>query len=154
MAQTGQPVVSIYQRQKRHRVSLPLLKRRVKQAVPLCVAAARSAEAVLLQLPEVEVSILSDDEIAQVHAQFLSDPTPTDVITFHHGEVLVSADTAAVRGPEHGHSLEVELLLYVIHGLLHLAGWDDHEDDERREMHRLQQRILLEVMAAVPLERS
>jgi probable rRNA maturation factor len=77
----------------------------------------------------------------------LDDPTPTDVITFHHGEILVSADTAVRQGAEHGQTFDQELALYLIHGLMHLGGWDDHEEAEAKEMAQKQERILMQVTA-------
>jgi probable rRNA maturation factor len=97
----------------------------------------------------VEISIVSDKEIARVHGEFLDDPTPTDVITFHHGEIIISADTAERQGREHKHPFDHELALYLIHGLLHLAGWDDHEKTEAREMAKRQQSILRNALETV-----
>jgi len=142
MASPVLPKISIYQRRRKHRVDLTSLKRRVTAALPLCVEAARGEEVPLKQLPEIEATILGDDEIARIHGEFMEDPTPTDVITFQHGEILVSVDTAALRGPEHGHDTTTELLLYLIHGLLHLGGWEDQDEQERNEMHQIQERIL------------
>jgi probable rRNA maturation factor len=136
----------IHQRQRGQRVDLKWLRARAQDAVPLCVEHLKFPDAALAQLFEVEVSILSDKAIAQVHADFLDDPTPTDVITFHHGEILVSADTAALAGPEHGHTVTQELLLYIIHGLMHLAGWEDEDPEECAEMHRRQDAVLAAVM--------
>lgn len=142
------PKVSIYNRQKTHRPNLPWLRRTVKAALPRCLQELTQADAPLAQLEEIEFTIVSDAEIAQVHADFLNDPTPTDVITFHHGEVLVSADTALSQGADHGLPLDQELALYMIHGLLHLAGWDDHDPDEAAQMAKRQFAILSEVTAA------
>ena len=90
----------------------------------------------------IEISILSDHDIGEVHAQFLNDPTPTDVITFHHGEILASAETAAREAKTRKWPVERELLLYLIHGLLHLHGYDDHAPDDRERMHQHQGEIL------------
>lgn len=139
----------IYNRQKNHRPGLAWLRRAIKAARPICLDAAKSADAPLLQLPEIEFTILSDRDIAQVHADFLGDPTPTDVITFHHGEILVSADTAAVQGAEHGQCLDHELALYMIHGMLHLAGWEDDDPGEAAQMARVQKKILKTVLEHV-----
>lgn len=140
------PKIYLYQRQRRQGVDLAWLKRKIKEAVPLCLHAAKNDEAPLLSLMEIEATVISDDEIAQVHGEFMDDPTATDVITFHHGEILVSADTAARCGSEHGNSQSEELLLYLIHGLLHLGGWNDHEPEERNAMHALQDRIHVTVL--------
>jgi probable rRNA maturation factor len=139
------PQVTIYQRQRGQKVDLAWLRHRVQAAVPLCLEHLTHAEAPLAQLHEIEASIVSDKVIAKVHAEFLDDPTPTDVITFHHGEIIVSADTAALAGPAHGHDVTQELLLYLIHGLMHLAGWDDEETAEHDEMHRRQNEVLAAV---------
>jgi len=113
-----------------------------ERALPLCLAVPGAAENVLAELAEIEVTVVTDAEIAAVHGQFLDDPTATDVITFHHGEILISVETAAKQGPEHGLDWQHELALYLIHGLLHLAGWDDHEPSEAARMAAEQERIL------------
>ncbi len=136
------PQVSLYQRQRKHRAELPWLRKVLAQALPLCQAQAKDPAAPLLHLAEIEASIVSDKTIAKVHADFLGDPTPTDVITFHHGEILVSADTAAREGPRHGLTFDQELALYLIHGLMHLGGWDDHDPDEAAEMKAKQEQVL------------
>lgn len=138
--------VTIYNRQRTHRCDLKWLRLAVNRAVPLCLAHLKGDDAPLAALVEVEASIVSDKAIARVHADFLDDPTPTDVITFHHGEILVSADTAAKEGPAHGLSFDHELCLYLIHGLMHLAGWDDHEPEEAAEMKRRQEAVLATVV--------
>lgn len=113
-----------------------------QQAIPLCLQVLRHKDAPLASLAEIEVSLIDDGTIAEVHAQFLDDPTPTDVITFHHGEILISLDTALRQAAVHGHIYEREVALYLVHGLLHLAGWNDLEPCERAEMHEHQNRIL------------
>ena len=90
----------------------------------------------------MEVSIVDDATIADVHGEFMDDPTPTDVITFHHGEILVSIDTARREGPGHGNTAADETLLYIIHGLLHLNGHTDLREPDRTAMHRAQEAIL------------
>jgi probable rRNA maturation factor len=116
-----------------------------ERALPLCLAVPGAAGNGLEALEEIEVTVVTDEEIAVVHGQFLEDPTATDVITFHHGEILISVETAARQGPEHGLAWQEELALYLIHGLLHLAGWDDHEPGEAARMAAEQERILLQV---------
>ena len=131
-----------YNLQTQQPVHLETWQKVANQALPDCLAAAKTSDAPLTNLEEVEISFVSDEAIAQVHADFMSDPTPTDVITFHHGEILISLDTAKRQATEHGETYEREAALYVIHGLLHLAGWEDYEETERAEMHRLQSQIL------------
>ncbi|MCF7788343.1 MAG: rRNA maturation RNase YbeY [Prosthecobacter sp.] len=142
------PKLRIYNRQKAHAIPLPWLRRIGKAALPGCLAALKSPDAPLAMLPEIEITIVDDADIARVHGDFLEDPTPTDVITFHHGEILISADTALRQAGEHGQSLDHEVALYLVHGLMHLAGWDDHEPEEAREMAQRQEAILKEALAA------
>lgn len=139
----------IYNRQRAHIIPLPWLRKVGKAALPGCLAAIKSPEAPLPSLAEIEVTIVGDADIARVHGDFLGDPTPTDVITFHHGEILISADTAERQAKEHGQSFENEVALYLVHGLMHLAGWDDHEQEEAREMAKRQESILQTALRAV-----
>ena len=135
------PRLHLHNHQRKHKPRLRWLKQIATAALPACEAAAKSPDAPLLHLEEIEISLISDDEISRVHAEFLDDPTPTDVITFHHGEILISADTALRQGGDHGQSLDSELALYLIHGLMHLGGWDDHEPAEAAEMAKIQEGI-------------
>ncbi len=143
------PKLRIYNRQKAHRIPLPWLRAVGKAALPGCLDALKSAEAPLPSLPEIEITLVNDEDIARVHGDFLDDPTPTDVITFHHGEILISADTALRQGTENGQPLDHEVALYLVHGLMHLAGWEDHDEAEAAEMARRQEAILKEALARV-----
>ena len=139
------PRLRLYNHQRTQPVPLKLWRDTAKRALPLCLAAAKRPDSDLAQLEEIEISFVSDEDIGRVHGEFLDDPTPTDIITFPHGEILISLDTAATQAADHGETFERETALYLIHGLLHLAGWDDHEPTERDEMHRLQAKILEQV---------
>jgi len=136
------PEITLYNRHPTGPVQMNGWHEKLQHALPLCIKGAKDPLAPLLSLSEIEISLVTDEEIAQVHADFLYDPTPTDVITFHHGEILVSLDTAKRQSIEHDESYDREVVLYMIHGLLHLGGWDDHEPNEREAMHELQSRIL------------
>jgi probable rRNA maturation factor len=90
---------------------------------------------------ELSVVLVDDATIARVHADFMDDPTPTDVITFpadaemdSAGEIIVSADHARLRSEELGVAFSDELSLYLIHGWLHLAGYDDVKPEDRQKM--------------------
>jgi rRNA maturation RNase YbeY len=92
------------------------------------------------EIPEqILLVLVSDQKIATIHKRFMGIPGPTDVITFQHGEIIVSVETAA-RQAAAGYqtSFEQELRLYVAHGLLHLAGFEDHSAKGFREMSRVQ----------------
>jgi probable rRNA maturation factor len=97
----------------------------------------------------LSVAFLRDRELARLHGAFLHDPSPTDVITFPGaagsglaGEICVSVDAANRRAGRSAGRLSSELLLYVIHGWLHLAGFDDHQAPARRAMRRAEARAL------------
>lgn len=122
---------------------LDQLRLLAEKARPLCLAAA-FPDCPLHDLSELEVTLLSDAEIAVVHGEFLDDPTATDVITFDHGEILISVETAARQALDlgQGQPVEREIALYLVHGLLHLAGWDDHQPEAAATMAQEQERIL------------
>ncbi len=88
------------------------------------------------------VAVVSDRTIATVHQRFMAVSGPTDVITFQHGEIVISAETALRQARQYRSSLMQELQLYIIHGLLHLRGYDDKTSAGSREMERLQRSIL------------
>ncbi len=124
-------------------LDLESLRRSLKSAWEATLAVKPGFGPSLLQnLDSVEITILNDAEIARIHGEFFGDPTPTDVITFQHGEILTNAEFARREAASRGWPAERELLLYIIHGLLHLHGHDDRENPERQAMHAIQEAIL------------
>lgn len=94
--------------------------------------------------PQIEIIFVNQRCISELHQKFLNDPTPTDVITFHHGEIFICPEIAEKqRGTL---SLHHEILTYIIHGLLHLYGWEDTSPKEFNAMRREQERILKKVL--------
>lgn len=92
---------------------------------------------------ELSIVFLGDKAIARIHADFLDDPTVTDVITFvgedhpvepFAGEICINVDQAKRAAKEHGTSLELELRLYLAHGWLHLAGLLDSTKAQAAKM--------------------
>lgn len=97
---------------------------------------------------EVTVAIVTDDHLAGLHARFLGDPSPTDIMTFSRdedfagagekvirgGDLVISWDRAAEQGAEHGMTTGEEVRFLVVHGLLHLCGWEDDTDERRAAM--------------------
>ena len=120
---------------------LEYVKSKVDLACQLCVRESKES-APLKELETVEISIIDDKQIAKVHGEFMDDPSPTDVITFDYGEILVSAETALSNSEELQVSLENEILLYIIHGMLHLGGYLDGSRADFKEMKSLQEMIL------------
>ncbi len=131
---------------------------------------------------ELSLVFLTDSALAKIHADFMDDPTATDVITFEGdpvaglaGEICVSADTAwkfvegpAPAGPQSARrpplpknrqarqaAFSTELTLYVVHGWLHLAGYDDLQPAKKRRMRAAEARAirLLRENNAIPVFR-
>ncbi len=109
---------------------------------------------------ELSLVFLTDPALARLHADFLADPTPTDVITFAGdpalgtaGEICVSADTAAAFARRQRRDFPAELALYLVHGWLHLAGYDDLAPARKRVMRRAEARALRLLAAAGHLPR-
>ena len=114
-----------------------------------------SAFPVAVPAGELSLVLLTNPALAQLHADFLGDPTPTDVITFEGdatlgsaGEICVSADTAATYAKKHRRDFNAELTLYVVHGWLHLAGYDDLQPARKRVMRRAEARAMKLLTAA------
>lgn len=102
---------------------------------------------VLGGLDEIEISLVDDPAIARVHLDFMGIDGATDVITFDHGEILVSLDTATRVAADLAVTVRAEVLLYAIHGLLHLHGYNDTTADARERMHARQTSILAAAMS-------
>jgi probable rRNA maturation factor len=92
---------------------------------------------------EISIAVLDDTETERLNRRFLGHEGPTDVISFCYsepgealsGEVIVNAECAERDADRRGHEARDELLLYLVHGLLHLVGYDDHTPAQRRVMH-------------------
>jgi probable rRNA maturation factor len=96
----------------------------------------------LNRLQNVFVWLISDRRMSRLHRQFLGQTGPTDVLTFQHGEIFISVETAKRHTRVFGNSMTRELELYIVHGLLHLNGFDDRTQPGARRMEKLQARIL------------
>lgn len=114
------------------------------------VAAARVAAGAHAIAGELSVVFVGDARLAQLHADWLDDPTLTDVITFDlrgdgdgpAGEIYISVERAHAQAARRGVDPLRELLVYVAHGVLHLSGFDDHDPRERRRMRAAERRVL------------
>lgn len=97
-----------------------------------------------IQAGEISIAIVADPRMHELNRQYLSHDYPTDVLSFvlEHdeeaasleGEIIVSADYASREAQRFGWRTEDELLLYVIHGCLHLVGHDDQTADGQAAM--------------------
>jgi probable rRNA maturation factor len=92
----------------------------------------------------INVALVCDDAIHAINKEFLKHDYPTDIITFSleedriDGELYISIDTALRQSAEYGVSLTNELMRLVAHGVLHLVGYDDHDDEARARMTELE----------------
>jgi len=94
---------------------------------------------------EIALVLTDDAGIQALHRDFLGLDTPTDVMTFPLGEepdgtaaqggdIVVSSERAAAQAGDFGHSSAEEVRFLLLHGLLHLLGWDDGSEAERTAM--------------------
>ncbi|HWE97119.1 MAG TPA: rRNA maturation RNase YbeY [Tepidisphaeraceae bacterium] len=104
-------------------------------------------------LSELSLALVGDAHMSKLHQQFMNIAGPTDVLTFPlefddrgreiAGEVVICVDEAARQAKRRGTPVERELLLYALHGMLHLSGFDDRTDPDFRRMHRTEDQILV-----------
>jgi probable rRNA maturation factor len=136
------PAIRVRNLQRGVRLDAKSLEKFAQKALPVCLALRKGKATDLATLPEIFVLIISDRRMASLHRQFLNESGPTDVITFSHGEIFISAETAQRHARQFGNSLTRELQLYIVHGLLHLHGFDDRNERDARRMKKIQEEIL------------
>jgi probable rRNA maturation factor len=122
--------------------AVPYLRRHIRKAHQLLAAPLR----------EFSIALVNDRRMSELHVQFMNIPGPTDVLTFPlelcddgkaiAGEVVVCVPEARRRAKEHGVAVRDELLLYALHGMLHLSGFDDRTAHGFARMHRTEDDIL------------
>jgi probable rRNA maturation factor len=128
------------------------LQRRVRVSVPRIRAlGARVLSALGRADREAHVTVVDDPSIRRLNAAYRRRRAATDVLAFNLespgpspllGEVVISAETAARQARRLRVPVALELDLLVVHGLLHLAGYDDREPHEARLMHQRSREIL------------
>ena len=117
--------------------------------------AAYTAESEEFTKGRLSIAAVGATAMATLHMRFLGKSGPTDVLSFDfdtdrshgyiEGEIVVCTDVARRRAARRGRSLQAaraELALYVVHGVLHLAGYDDHDADDFRRMHAREDELL------------
>lgn len=119
---------------------------------------------------EISIAILDDATIRPINRDYLDHDYPPDVLSFPleesclrpasagaprgagkglSGEILIGGEEAARAAPRFGWPVRNEMALYLVHGLLHLCGYDDHDADEQRLM-RDREQVCLKVHGIVP----
>lgn len=96
---------------------------------------------------EICVYFVSEKRITKLHAEFFDDPTPTDCITFPLdsetlGEIFVCPKAAIEYCKKKGGDPLTETALYIVHGILHLLGFDDLEPKKRRDMRKKEKKCM------------
>jgi probable rRNA maturation factor len=107
------------------------------------------AEGIAGQESGFSFALLSDARMRELHASFSGVDSTTDVLAFPlreepflEGAVAISVDTARRDAARRGHAPYHEVMLYAVHGVLHLLGHDDHAPRARAEMRRAERRAL------------
>ncbi|MCC5829974.1 MAG: rRNA maturation RNase YbeY [Phycisphaeraceae bacterium] len=104
---------------------------------------------------QLSIALVNDQVMSRLHESYAGVSGTTDVLTFDlrddgdgedqaalDGEIVACVDEAARQSARRGHKLEEELLLYAIHGLLHLLGEDDHDPEDAQRMHAREDELL------------
>lgn len=139
------------------RAPASLLRISVSGARPTDARALRGAARAALRAEgyargRLEIVVVDDAEMSRHHARWMNDPTTTDVLTFDlresesagavDGQIIVCRDVARREAATRGRRPLAELLLYVVHGCLHLAGHDDTRPRDFARMHRREDELL------------
>lgn len=133
-------VVDLVNRQARH----PIQEERLKEVAHQILVDAGYSQG------QLSLAVVDDEEMHQLNRQYLQHDYPTDVLSFLleeteervEGEVIVSVDTAEREAERWDWLVDDELLLYVVHGTLHLTGMDDHEPADRLSMRQAESNYL------------
>jgi probable rRNA maturation factor len=99
---------------------------------------------------EITIRVVDDATMSELHRKHSGVNGTTDVLTFDNGsnehsvcaDIACCVDEANREAGQRGHSLDEELLLYIMHGILHCCGFDDGDENSHREMHNEEDRVL------------
>ena len=136
-------MIRVLNRQRKIAVNSRTLETFAQSALSNCLKLRQRKSSVLKELTEINVILVTDRRIAEIHKRFMNEPGPTDVITFQHGDIVISVETAKRQARAYGTTVEHELRLYIVHGLLHLCGFDDKTAAGAAEMKRVQERLAI-----------
>ena len=136
------PCVTVHNLQRKISINVAELKKFADNAMQQSLQLHPRKRTDLRELNEIFIWLVSDRRMALLHRKFLGQSGPTDVMTFQHGEIFISVDTARRHARSFGNSFLRELKLYIVHGLLHLHGFDDQTLSEAHKMKAAQEKIL------------
>jgi probable rRNA maturation factor len=143
------PRISVRNLQRKVPVNLASLQEFAAKVIPRCLQLQKRKRTNLRRLRNIFVWLISDRRMSRLHRQFLGQTGPTDVLTFQHGEIFISVETAKRHARMFENPFARELQLYIVHGLLHLHGFDDQTKDGARKMKKVQEKILSHYGGAV-----
>ena len=136
------PLITVRNLQRKTSVNVAELETFAGNAAQYALQLQKRKRTDLCKLSKVFIWLISDRRMALLHRKFLGQSGPTDVMTFQHGEIFISVETARRHAREFGNSLVHELKLYIVHGLLHLHGFEDQAPSEAHKMKVAQEKIL------------
>src|SRR4051794_31065137 len=125
--------------------TVPIDRKRMREVVRLVLEGEGAGEA------EISLAFVDNATIHRLNKQFLQHDEPTDVLSFPlsepgskklAGELVIGAEVALDAAAQRGHDVQAELCLYTIHGLLHLCGYDDHDEGGARKMRERERHYL------------
>jgi probable rRNA maturation factor len=134
--------LSVRNLQRKIPVNVPELEKFADDALKRCLQLKKGKRTKLRKLKAISVWLISDRRISKLHLQFFGDGSATDVITFHDGEIFIGIETTRRNARKFGNSLMSEIKLCMVHGFLHLHGFDDRQPADLKEMKNAQERIL------------
>ena len=134
--------VSVRSLQRKISVNVAELERFAANAVKRCLQLQKRKRTKLRKLNAVAVWLISDRRISKLHLQIFGDSDPTDVITLHDGKIFISVETARRNAREFCNSLLGEIKFCIVHGFLHLHGFDDRMPADLKRMKHTQEKIL------------
>ena len=94
-------------------------------------------------IKELNIALASDEEVRRLNRRYRRRDTSTDVLSFDYGEIIISYATAKKQAKSYGHSLEKELGKLVVHGVLHILGFDHETKGDKVKMIKAEMRLLL-----------
>jgi probable rRNA maturation factor len=136
------PTVEVRNLQRKIALGANELEEFARKAMACSLCLPNKGKSNLTKLNEILILIISDRRMAALHRRFKNKAGPTDVLTFQHGEIFISAETALRNARRFGSTMVGEVELYIVHGLLHLQGFDDRNPADTRKMRAAEKKIL------------
>lgn len=99
---------------------------------------------------EVSIAFVTNEKIKELNKRYRKKDEATDVLSFPIdneilGDIIISAERAANQAQEYGHSIKRELAYLTVHGILHLFGYDHHNQEDKSEMRQKEERVLTQL---------